>query len=126
NMLAALGARVHVMTPDAHDELLAYISHLPQLAASALMAVIGERAGEQGLAHAGRGLRDTTRLASSPPEIWRDIAVTNRDHLAAAIDELVGVLQTLKNDLTADGDALDTVFASAARWKRVLEERVDR
>jgi prephenate dehydrogenase len=125
NMLAVLGARVRIMTPEAHDELLAYISHLPQLTASALMSVVGERAGERGLAHAGRGLRDTTRLASSPPEIWRDVAATNRDHLAAAIDELIGVLQRLKNDLTADGDALDAVFASAARWKRILEERFD-
>ena len=88
----ALGARVHLMTPEAHDSLVAYLSHLPQLAASALMHLVGERAGAEGLALAGRGLRDTTRLASSPPDIWRDIAATNRDNIARAIDELIAIL----------------------------------
>ena len=55
-----------------------YLSHLPQLAASALMHVVGEHAGAEGLALAGRGLRDTTRLASSPADIWRDIARRTR------------------------------------------------
>lgn len=125
DMLAVLGARVRTMTAEAHDELLAYISHLPQVTASALMSVVGERAGERGLAHAGRGLRDTTRLASSPPAIWRDVAATNRDHLAAAIDDLIAVLQTIKQDLDADGGAIESVFASAVRWKRALEEPFD-
>lgn len=124
--LEALGAKVRFMTPAAHDELLAYISHLPQMAASALMSVVGAQAGEQGLSYAGRGLRDTTRLASSPADIWRDVAATNRDHLAAALDELIAVLQTLRNDLSADGAAVETVFRSASEWKRVLEEPFDK
>ena len=70
-----------------HDALLAYLSHLPQLTASALMHVVGEHAGAEGLALAGRGLRDTTRLASSPPDIWRDIASTNAANVAAALDD---------------------------------------
>jgi prephenate dehydrogenase len=125
DFLEALGAKVETMTPDAHDELLAYISHLPQLTASALMSIVGGKAGARGLAHAGRGLRDTTRLASSPPEIWRDIAATNRDHLTVALDELIGVLQNLKDDLSGDRGVMDTLFASAAEWKRILEEPFD-
>ncbi len=70
------------MRADAHDRLVAYLSHLPQLTASALMHVVGEHAGADGLALAGRGLRDTTRLASSPADIWRDIAATNQDNMA--------------------------------------------
>ena len=68
-----LGSEPHVLAPGAHDRLVAFLSHLPQLTASALMQVVGEAVGEAGLALAGRGLIDTTRLASSPGEIWREI-----------------------------------------------------
>jgi prephenate dehydrogenase len=115
-----LGALPRRITPDAHDLLLAYLSHLPQLTASALMHVVGEHAGADGLALSGRGLRDTTRLATSPPDIWRDVAATNRAHVAAAIDDLIAVLTSIRQDL-ATGDALEQVFDSAARWKRTLE-----
>ena len=111
-----LGARVRVMTPDAHDSLVAYLSHLPQLTATALMHLVGERTGIDGLALAGRGLQDTTRLASSPADIWRDIAATNHDHIAQAIDELVEILLQMKKS-----DTLKETFESAAHWKQVLE-----
>src|SRR5215470_17265077 len=75
--IEALGAIPRTTTADAHDRLVAFLSHLPQVAASALMQVVGEAVGEDGLTLAGRGLIDTTRLASSPAEIWRDIANTN-------------------------------------------------
>jgi prephenate dehydrogenase len=116
----ALGARVHLMTAEAHDSLVAYLSHLPQLAASALMHLVGERTGTEGLALAGRGLRDTTRLASSPADIWRDISASNPDNIARAIDELVAILLQLKPDTGSSG-ALQETFHSAARWKRVLD-----
>jgi prephenate dehydrogenase len=108
------------MSPEAHDELLAYLSHLPQLTASALMHVVGGHAGADGLALSGRGLRDTTRLAASPPDIWRDVAASNRAHVAEAIDQLIAVLQSVRNDLS-DGVVLEEVFLSAARWKHTLE-----
>jgi prephenate dehydrogenase len=117
-----LGARVHLMTPEAHDAQVAYLSHLPQLAASALMHLVGERTGVDGLALGGRGLKDTTRLASSPVDIWRDIASTNQDNIAQAIDEFIDVLLSLKpGSRPTDDDPMGTVFESAARWKRVLE-----
>jgi len=117
----ALGAHAHLIGADEHDALVAYLSHLPQLAASALMHLVGERTGEEGLALAGRGLSDTTRLATSPPDIWRDIADTNADHLSRAIDELIELLQRLKPGAPGSGDALDRTFASAALWKQALE-----
>ena len=117
----SLGAVVHLMTPEAHDSVVAYLSHLPQLTASALMHLVGERAGADGLALAGRGLSDTTRLASSPADIWRDIAVTNEDNIAQAIDELVEILLRLKSGIQNGGDPLGATFESAARWKRVLD-----
>jgi prephenate dehydrogenase len=99
--------------------MLAFLSHLPQLTASALMQVVGETVGEDGLALAGRGLADTTRLASSPAEIWRDIAATNADEIGPALDELIAVLQDLRRDLPA-GERLADVFDGAAAWRRML------
>ena len=121
DFVEGLGARPQVIDAETHDSLVAYLSHLPQLAASALMRVVGERVEADGLALAGRGLSDTTRLASSPVDIWRDIAVTNPDNLCRAIDDLVGVLLRLRPGTPGSGDALEQTFASAGRWKRVLE-----
>jgi prephenate dehydrogenase len=112
----ALGAVPRVISVQAHDRLLAYLSHLPQLTASALMQVVGDSVGQDGLSLAGRGLADTTRLASSPPDIWRDIAATNADEIGPALDALIALLQDLRRDLP-DGDRLADVFSDAARWR---------
>jgi prephenate dehydrogenase len=117
--VTALGAVPRSLDPVAHDRLLAFLSHLPQLTASALMQVVGDAVGQEGLALAGRGLADTTRLASSPAEIWRDIAATNADELGAALDASMAVLAELRRDLP-HGDRLTEVFASAARWRASL------
>ena len=81
---------------------------------------VGEQAGADGLALSGPGLRDSTRLATSPADIWRDVAASNREPVAGAIDDLIAVLQSIRDDLSS-GQAIDRVFASAARWKRTLE-----
>ena len=112
----ALGAVPRIMSATAHDRLLAFLSHLPQLTASALMQVVGDSVGQDGLALAGRGLADTTRLASSPPDIWKDIASTNADEIGPALDALIALLQDLRRDLP-DGDMLADVFTDAARWR---------
>ena len=117
--VTALGAQPRILEPRAHDRMLAFLSHLPQLTASALMQVVGGAVGEEGLALAGRGLADTTRLASSPPDIWQDIAATNADEIGPALDTLISVLQDLRNDLP-EGERLNDVFTEAARWRATL------
>ena len=117
----ALGAVPRVMGVQAHDRLLAFLSHLPQLTASALMHVVGESVGQEGLSLAGRGLADTTRLASSPPDIWKDIAATNADEIGPALDALIALLQDLRRDLP-DGEKLADVFTDAARWRGSLKK----
>lgn len=116
--VAAIGAVPTVMGADDHDRVMAAVSHLPQLVASALMQVTGEMAGAGGLALAGKGLADTTRLASSPPSIWRDVCAANADHLAPALGRLIEVLESLRDDLP-HGDALERVFTGAQHWRRV-------
>jgi prephenate dehydrogenase len=106
----------------AHDRLLAFLSHLPQLTASALMHVVGDAVGDAGLELAGRGLIDTTRLASSPAEIWRDIANTNADEIRPALDTLIAILMDLRADLT-NGDRLAEIFEDAGRWRARLTGR---
>ena len=123
--VAGLHAVPRVMDAEDHDHLLAMISHVPQLAASALMHVIGEAVGEEGLALAGRGLRDTTRLASSGAEVWTDVTTTNADAIGTALDTLIDVLVSLRRDLH-HGDRLADVFASAQAWRHLLEQRVQR
>lgn len=120
--VAGFGAVPHVLAPDAHDRLLAFLSHVPQLAASALMRVVGDAIGEDGLALSGRGLADTTRLASSPADIWRDICATNADEIGAALDALIAELRTVRDGL-ADGGTIDRTFDSAARWRAALAAR---
>jgi prephenate dehydrogenase len=116
----ALGAQPRVMAAEAHDRLLAFLSHLPQLTASALMQVVGDAVGQGGLGLAGRGLADTTRLASSPDDIWKDIASTNADQIGPALDALIEVLQALRKDLP-EGDRLAEVFTDARRWRERLK-----
>lgn len=111
----------HRMDAAEHDHLLAYVSHLPQLAVSALMHVVGGHAGPAGLALAGRGLRDTTRLASSPAQTWRDIVATNGDNIALALADLIAVLEHLGPSPGEASTAVEEVFVSAARWKGVLD-----
>lgn len=120
--VGALGSTPEVMSAEKHDRVLAYLSHLTQLTVSALMGVVGEAVGADGLALAGKGLVDTTRLASSPPGIWRDIAAANADQIGPAMDRLIAVLQALRADLPS-GERLEDVFADAARWRAQLTSR---
>lgn len=120
--VSGLGSAPTVMSADEHDRLLAFLSHVPQLAASALMHVVGNAVGEGGLALAGRGLADTTRLSSSPADIWRDIAAANADQIGPALETLIDVLQSLRTDL-ANGSRLTAVFADAARWHEEMASR---
>ena len=115
-----LGAVPHIMTPELHDRFVGAVSHLPQVTASALMHVVGTLAGDAGLELAGAGLHDTTRLATSPPDIWRDVAATNEDVLREALDALIGTLTGLRDSLDS-GTAIDEIFTSACRWREALD-----
>jgi prephenate dehydrogenase len=87
-----------------------------------LMQVVGGAVGQDGLSLAGRGLADTTRLASSPDDIWKDIAATNGDEIGPALDALIEVLQALRTDL-ATGDRLGEVFTDAQRWRELMKKQ---
>jgi prephenate dehydrogenase len=116
----ALGAKPRLLTATEHDHLLAYISHLPQLVSSALMHLVGDAVGPDGLALTGRGLQDVTRLASSPAGIWKDVCASNADELGPALDALVKVLTDLRADLSGS-ETIEEIFESANRWRAQLK-----
>ncbi|HKY22781.1 MAG TPA: prephenate dehydrogenase/arogenate dehydrogenase family protein [Vicinamibacterales bacterium] len=117
--VTGLGSLPRTLSPEEHDRLLAFISHLPQLSVSALMHVVGEAVGVDGLGLSGRGLQDTTRLASSPAGIWKEVCATNADEIGSALDALIAVLQQLRTDLKT-GKSIDAVFESANLWRETL------
>jgi prephenate dehydrogenase len=83
----ATGAKLERMAPEVHDAILARASHLPQLVASALAAALADENvdGRWAAGFGAGGLRDTTRIAASSAEMWRDICLTNRDAIVAAL-----------------------------------------
>jgi prephenate dehydrogenase len=113
------GARPSTLDAATHDRLMAFLSHLPQLTASALMEIVGSAAAADGLRLAGRGLVDTTRLASSPANVWRDICSANADEIARALDLLIERLTKLRGDLQS-GDAIEKTFNEAGGWRSEL------
>ncbi|HLZ35173.1 MAG TPA: prephenate dehydrogenase/arogenate dehydrogenase family protein [Nitrospira sp.] len=102
------GSTVLTMDPHLHDKILGAVSHLPHVAAFALInALVDIRETVPALdlaGHSGGGLRDTTRIAASSPEMWRDIFLWNRDNLVAFIEAYERSLGRLKQLIRA-GDA---------------------
>jgi prephenate dehydrogenase len=119
DFVRGLGARPATMNADDHDRVMAYVSHLPQLAASVLMEVVGRAASSEGLRFAGRGLTDSTRLASSPASVWREICEANADDIGPALDALIARLNELRGNLQS-GQTVDEVFDEAGRWRAEL------
>ncbi len=116
------GANLFELTPELHDQVLATVSHLPHLLAFALVdQVASETHAEQLFSFAAGGFRDFTRIASSHPEMWRDICVANREALLGELAKYEGHLASLRSLLEAgDGAGIEKVFSRARvarnRW----------
>jgi len=109
-MWTAIGAQVRTMTPEEHDQTLAYVSHMPHVIAYALMAAIPD----EYLPLAGQGLKDTTRIASSSPEVWHDICFANARNILEALDACVANLGVLRKAINEDeGKILVNEFKKA-------------
>jgi len=114
-MWRACGAQVSRLTPEAHDAVFAAVSHLPHLLAYALVhAFAGRDDHDRLFDHAGAGFRDFTRIASSSPEMWRDICMANRDLLQAECLRYQEALDVLRQMLERqDAAALEQAFTRA-------------
>jgi prephenate dehydrogenase len=97
----AIGAGVASMDAAAHDQLCAWISHLPQLISTALAAALVDEYGEDAplLETGGRALREMTRISASPYSMWRDVALTNKNNIAHALSKLEQRLAHIRENL---------------------------
>ena len=104
-LVQTFGARTMDLDPARHDEVCAWVSHLPQMLSTALAALLEETFGadpagrEQIAAIGGRALRETTRLGASPYSMWRDVALTNTEPIAATLHALEQRLAHLRENL---------------------------
>lgn len=109
----ACGAAVSTMSAEEHDAVLGTVSHFPHLLAYALAQEVATRPNSARLFEiAGAGFRDFTRLASSNPEMWRDICVANKDMMLAELDRFTSKLGEFRGKLD-DPAALEKLFAEA-------------
>ena len=115
----SIGMQVVTTSPEKHDEIVAHISHLPHLLATILCSYLLEKeVGWQQLA--GGGLRDTTRVASGDPDLWKQILEHNREDVLRAVDGFQGELQALKTSLLNKDSA--GVLARLERGKRFRDQ----
>lgn len=114
------GARVTLLDPQTHDRAVAVVSHLPQVVARALVDAVARF--EPGAREvAGRGFRDTTRIAASDPVVWREILVANRDAVLASLAAFRAALDELERLVEAgDGPALERRLDAIKAWRERL------
>jgi prephenate dehydrogenase len=121
------GADVFELQPEEHDAVLAAVSHLPHVLAFALVDLVARHKDAKRLfAYAAGGFRDFTRIASSHPEMWRDICLANRKALIAELEGYEEELERVRGMLQrGDGKALEALFSGARdardRWLKNRE-----
>jgi prephenate dehydrogenase len=120
-----IGAKVSVLDPLEHDELCAWISHVPQMISTALAATLVEEYGADAplMESGGRALREMTRIAESPYSMWRDIAITNKKGIADALVKLEQRLAHIRENL--DSRELEEEFEQAHKLKRSPQRHRD-
>jgi prephenate dehydrogenase len=123
-MWEAAGSEVVLMDVHKHDRVLAAISHLPHMVAYSLVNAVGgyDRFDESILRYSAGGFRDFTRIASSDPAMWRDIALMNREAILEMIDFFAGSLAELRNHVTtSDSAGLQRFFANSKELRDGIE-----
>jgi prephenate dehydrogenase len=116
--VAALGCKIVDLDPARHDEMVAWVSHLPQFVATALSALLEDEVGDAPELKdvGGRGLREMTRLGASPYSMWRDIAHTNTEAIQTALLAMEQQLTHIRENLRTPG--LRDAFEKANRFRR--------
>jgi prephenate dehydrogenase len=114
---AGVGAEVSVLSPEEHDAVIARTSHLPHLAAAALVASI-DRDDQDLVPYCGPGFRDTTRVAEGSEQVWHDIVKTNLGAIRHEVDRFAQELDSLKKQLDRGDMEGIRAFLEASRQKR--------
>jgi prephenate dehydrogenase len=123
-----IGAGVASMDPDAHDQLCAWISHLPQMISTALAAALVDEYGEDAplLETGGRALREMTRISASPYSMWRDVALTNKKNIRQALLKIEQRLAHIRENLDTRELAIEFERAHHLRKIGVEPQRTQR
>lgn len=121
HLLSSIGARVIAMDAARHDHLCAWISHLPQMIATALASTLRDELGDDDAVTqiGGRALREMTRIAHSPYSMWRDIALTNTENIEDALLRFEQQLAHLRENLR--GPALRELFDDANNFGKTKD-----
>jgi prephenate dehydrogenase len=122
-MWRSVGSEVTVMDAELHDKVFAAVSHLPHVAAFAMMCAVAELSTgtEDYLRFSGAGFRDFTRIAASSPEMWKDICIMNKDNLIPMIDRYVFSLNRFKREIMAgDEKRLEKHFKLSSDTRKEL------
>ncbi|MCH9673856.1 MAG: prephenate dehydrogenase/arogenate dehydrogenase family protein [Gammaproteobacteria bacterium] len=114
-MWAVAGANIDILEPAYHDEVLAATSHIPHLLAYSLVDLLGQMEERREIfKFAAGGFRDSTRIASSDPAMWRDICLVNSEAIVSTLERYIGELSALTGAIRAgEGDQLFEKFARA-------------
>ncbi len=120
----SLGARPVAIDPEAHDQIVALVSHVPHVLANVLMTEVGrcQPVGRRALFCVGPSFRDLTRVAGANPDMWRDIFLENRQALVQALQSIVGRIDDFCDELMAEevGEVSHSIEAAAAFRQELL------
>ncbi|MCL2757298.1 MAG: prephenate dehydrogenase/arogenate dehydrogenase family protein [Coriobacteriia bacterium] len=121
--VTALGARTITLAREEHDSIIAIVSHVPHMIASALVQLAGSHAkkNQEIFRLAAGGFKDTTRIAAGSPELWCGIALDNREALSSGLKELSGIISSFEDSIEhADARALSGLLGDAARLRKAI------
>ena len=117
----SFGARVDTADPFKHDEIYAVVSHFPHIAAYALVNTVADIDSKY-IEYAGKGFKDTTRIALSSPEMWRDITMFNKENLIKLMDAFKINLDKIKKYLMENNESgIEEEFLKAQKLRESLK-----
>ena len=123
-----LGALPLVISPEEHDHVVATISHLPHLIASSLVNLVKDNDSEKEYMKtiAAGGFKDITRIASSSPDMWEQICMTNGENISEMLQKYIDSLEVVKTEIdSSDAKSIHTMFESSKNYRDNIENRTN-
>ncbi len=126
DLLAATRSNCIVLTPTQHDNITAAISHVPHLVAASLVKLVKDNDDEKEYmkAFAAGGFKDITRIASSSPEMWESICLSNRDSICSYLEQMVELLQEIQEKISEEnGDYIKNLFQESGSYRNSIRDK---
>lgn len=126
-LLTCTESRFIVLDPEYHDTITAAISHVPHIIAAALVNMVRENEDEQNYmkSFAAGGFKDITRIASSSPEMWESICLSNSESICTFLDQMISGLTRIKQNIAAeDREQIRSFFKSASDYRNSIKDNM--